>query len=90
MIKVRDLMQWCKVSKACASPSQNLRRERLTYQFDNSSINVAKARPALCESKSVKERSHSSIVRFSCEIIQRSRVFSEFNTPVGLKSAAFP
>ena len=37
----------CNVASALGSPSQKRRRERRTYQLDKSSINVARALPAL-------------------------------------------
>ena len=62
----------CNVANALGSPSQKRRRERLTYQFDRSSINVASVLPARCVSNSLNEVSTSLMRTFRSEMIQRS------------------
>src|SRR5262245_42435151 len=53
-------------------PSQNLRRDLRTYQFDTSSINEASRRPAAAESKASIAAVTSRTTKFSSLSSQRS------------------
>ena len=72
MINTRSRRQVCSVCKAVASPDQNRRRERRTYQFDRSSISSAISLPAVWESKTSSAASTSRIVRWVRESSHRS------------------
>src|SRR5579875_161231 len=61
-----------RVASAAASPSQNRRRLRRTYQFDKSSINSLSRRPAPAESKDSSALSTSAVVACTRLSAQRS------------------